>query len=66
MSIQKVNGHIDAMERKIGKCIKIAEKGSSMKLGDVVKMGRKANSIVSELKKSTSEYDVCSIPQTFH
>lgn len=58
MSISKVESHIDAIERKLGKAIKIAEKGNGMKLGDVIKLGQKTNSIVSELKKSVSEYDV--------
>lgn len=58
MSISKVSGHIDAIERKLGKSIKLAEKGSGMKLGDVVKLGRKTNSICSEINKSVKEYDV--------
>lgn len=58
MTVKKVESHIDAIERKLGKSIKIAEKGNDMKLGDVLKLGRKTNSIVSELKKSVSEYDV--------
>lgn len=64
MTIAKVQGHIDAIERKLTKSIKIAEKGSSTKLGDVVKLGRKTNSIVSELKKGVAEYDVSTDPQT--
>lgn len=62
MSIQKVNGHIDAIDRKLGKSLKIAEKGNNMKLGDVVKLGRKTNSICSEINKSVKEYDVCLRP----
>lgn len=58
MSVKNVEAHIDAIERKLAKSIKIAEKGESVKLGDVVKLGRKTNSIVSELKKSLAEYDV--------
>lgn len=58
MTVQKVEHHIDAIERKLGKSIKIAEKGNDMKLGDVIKLGRKTNSIVSELKKGVAEYDV--------
>lgn len=58
MSVAKVQSHIDAIERKLTKSIKIAEKGSSTKLGDVIKLGRKTNSIVSELKKGVAEYDV--------
>ncbi|KAI3398749.1 hypothetical protein diail_8616 [Diaporthe ilicicola] len=57
MSVQKVQGHIDAIQRKLEKSIRIADKGPNMKLGDVVKLGRKTNSIVSEIKKSISEYD---------
>lgn len=30
MSIKKVDGHIDAIERKLGKAIKIAEKGNDL------------------------------------
>lgn len=59
MSIQKVNGHIDAIDRKLGKSLKIAQKGNDLKLGDVVKLGRKTNSICSEINKSVKEYDVC-------
>lgn len=58
MSIQKVNTHIDAIDRKLGKSLKIAEKGNDLKLGDVVKLGRKTNSICSEINKSVKEYDV--------
>lgn len=58
MSVKKVQGHIDAIQRKLEKSIKIADKGPNMKLGDVIKLGRKTNSIVSEIKKSISEYDV--------
>lgn len=58
MSIKKVEAHIDAIERKLTKGIKIAEKGPNMKLGDVAKLGRKTNSIVSEINKSIKEYDV--------
>lgn len=58
MSIQKVSGHIDAIERKLGKSIKLAEKGNDMKLGDVVKLGRKTTSVCSEINKSVKEYDV--------
>lgn len=58
MTVQKVESHIDAIERKLTKSLKIAEKGNSMKLGDVIKLGTKTNSIVSELKKGVSEYDV--------
>lgn len=61
MSIKKVEGHIDAIERKLTKSIKIAEKGPNMKLGDVAKLGRKTNSIVSEINKSIKEYDVSSL-----
>ncbi|KAG6360007.1 hypothetical protein INS49_011063 [Diaporthe citri] len=57
MSVKKVQGHIDAIQRKLEKSIKIADKGPNMKLGDVIKLGRKTNSIVSEIKKSISEYD---------
>ncbi|KAJ4414150.1 hypothetical protein N0V82_008117 [Gnomoniopsis sp. IMI 355080] len=57
MSIQKVNGHIDAIDRKLGKSLKIAQKGNDLKLGDVVKLGRKTNSICSEINKSVKEYD---------
>lgn len=64
MSVAKVQGHIDAIERKLTKSIKIAEKGSSTKLGDVIKLGRKTNSIVSELKKGVAEYDVSTAPAT--
>ncbi|KAK7724302.1 hypothetical protein SLS64_000636 [Diaporthe eres] len=46
------------MSRKLEKSIKIADKGPNMKLGDVIKLGRKTNSIVSEIKKSINEYDV--------
>ena len=59
MSVKKVQGHIDAIQRKLEKSIKIADKGPNMKLGDVIKLGRKTNSIVSEIKKSINEYDVC-------
>lgn len=62
MSVKKVQGHIDAIQRKLEKSIKIAEKGPNTKLGDVIKLGRKTNSIVSEIKKSISEYDVCCTP----
>lgn len=58
MSVKKVQGHIDAIQRKLEKSIKIADKGPNMKLGDVIKLGRKTNSIVSEIKKSINEYDV--------
>lgn len=58
MSVKNVEAHIDAIERKLTKSIKIAEKGDSTKLGDVIKLGRKTNSIVSELKKGVAEYDV--------
>lgn len=58
MSVKKVEAHIDAIERKLVKSIKIAEKGPSMKLADVAKLGRKTNSIVSEINKSIKEYDV--------
>lgn len=58
MSIKNVENHIDAIERKLTKSIKIAEKGPNMKLGDVAKMGRKTNSIVTEINKSIKEYDV--------
>jgi hypothetical protein len=59
MSVKKVQGHIDAIQRKLEKSIKIADKGQGMKLGDVIKLGRKTNSIVSEIKKSINEYEVC-------
>lgn len=58
MSVAKIEAHIDAIERKLTKSIKIAEKGASMKLGDVAKLGQKTNSIVSEINKSIKEYDV--------
>lgn len=58
MSVKKVEGHIDAIERKLNKSIKIAEKGSSLKLADVAKLGRKTNSIVSEIGKINKELDV--------
>lgn len=58
MSVKKVQAHIDAIQRKLEKSIKIADKGPNMKLGDVIKLGRKTNSIVSEIKKSINEYDV--------
>lgn len=58
MSVKHVQGHISAIERKLGKTVKIAEKGADMKLSDVIKLGRKTNSIVSELKKSTNDYEV--------
>jgi hypothetical protein len=61
MSVKKVQGHIDAIQRKLEKSIKIADKGPNMKLGDVIKLGRKTNSIVSEIKKSINEYDVCNL-----
>ncbi|POS76777.1 hypothetical protein DHEL01_v204825 [Diaporthe helianthi] len=57
MSVNKVQDHIDAIQRKLEKSIKIAAKGPDMKLGDILKLGRKTNSIVSEIKKSISEYD---------
>lgn len=62
MSVAKVEAHIDAIERKLTKSIKIAEKGASMKLGDVAKLGQKTNSIVSEINKSIKEYDVSPPP----
>lgn len=58
MSIAAVSNHIDAIERKLTKSIKIADKGTSLKLGDMIKLGRKTNSVVNEIKKSISEYDV--------
>lgn len=62
MSIKAVTKHIDAIERKLGKSVKISEKGDSMKLSDVVKLGRKTNSMVSEMNKSVKEYDVRRLP----
>lgn len=65
MTVKKVEGHIDAIERKLVKSIKIAEKGPNMKLADVAKLGRKTNSIVSEINKSIKEYDVSSFSLPF-
>lgn len=62
MSVKNVQGHIDAIERKLGKSIKIAEKGQNLKLQDVVKMGTKTRSIVSEIKKAVSAYEVSQLP----
>lgn len=58
MSIKNVESHIDAVERKLTKSVKIAEKGDGIKLGDIIKLGQKTNSIVSELKKALAQYDV--------
>lgn len=56
--MDKVNKNLTDIERKLGKTIKIVEKGPGMKLGDAVKLGTKSNSISSTIKKGIKEYDV--------
>lgn len=56
--MDKVQKNLDAIERKLGKCNKIVEKGEKMNLGDAIKLGRKSNSIVSTIKKGIKEYEV--------
>jgi hypothetical protein len=58
MSIAKIEKYIDDLERKLGKSIKILGKGDKLSYGDGVKLGRKANSMISTVKKAIKEYDV--------
>lgn len=56
--MDKVQKHLNDIERKVGKCNKIAEKGEKISLADAIKLGRKSNSIVSTIKKCIKDYDV--------
>lgn len=59
MSFAKVTKDIDALERKLGKSIKIASKGDKLSMGDVLKLGSKTSAIEKTLKSATKEYGVC-------
>jgi len=56
--MDKVNTHLGAIERKLGKANKIAEKREKLSLKDAIKLGRKSNSIVSTVKKMAKDVDV--------
>ena len=56
--MDKVQKDLSDIERKLGKCNKIAEKGEKLSLGDALKLGRKSNSIISTIKKGIKDYDV--------
>jgi len=56
--MEKVNMHLGAIERKLGKANKIAEKREKLSLKDAIKLGRKSNSIVSTVKKTIKDLEV--------
>jgi hypothetical protein len=51
---------LDDIERKVTKSNKIASKGNKISLGDAIKLGVKANSISSVLKKNIKDLEVSS------
>ena len=57
-AMEKVNMHLGAIERKLGKANKIAEKREKLSLKDAIKLGRKSNSIVSTVKKTIKDLEV--------
>jgi hypothetical protein len=60
MSLEKIYKQLDDIERKVTKSNKIAGKGEKISLGDAIKLGVKANSISSVLKKNIKEFEVLS------
>lgn len=55
--MDKVQKNLNDVERKLGKANKIVAKGSSMTIGDAIKLGRKSNSVTSTIRKGIKEYD---------
>jgi len=56
MSYQSIQKNLGDIERKLTKSNKIVAKGGDMKLGDALKLGAKANSITSTIKKGIKDY----------
>jgi hypothetical protein len=59
MSFAEIQKQLGDIERKVTKSNAIASKGDKLGLRDALKLGQKANSISSTLKKNIKAYEVC-------